>query len=273
MKRTLTLGLLVFALSCWVTAAAAQQPVSITNPPVVESASANSAEIAWSTNTGGSSVVKYGTDPNNLSQTAMSPYKTGEGTHRVEIKGLQPNTTYYFQVVSGQGQGTGTQAMSQIQQFRTTGGASAETSGATSGDKVPLYRAYSPGTGSHLFTTNYQEYRTAVTGTYKDEGIAGYVLKNQAPGTEPLYRMTNASHDHFYTNNANERAQAISSGYRDEGIAGYIATTQQPGTVPLYRLVNPKSGDHFYTANPAEHQTNLQQGWSAEGIVGYIWQS
>ena len=79
------------------------------------------AVITWMTNAGGSSVVHYGTDQNNLSQTAQAPYAQGtnETRHRVRITGLQPNTTYYFTVDSGQGQGTGTSAASIARQFTT----------------------------------------------------------------------------------------------------------------------------------------------------------
>ena len=99
------------------------QAESISQRPRIEHASGNTAVIAWSTNTGGSSVVHYGTDPNNLSQRAQSPYandrdNNGE-THRVTLRDLQPNTTYYYSVESGQGQGTGTTAMSRVQSFRT----------------------------------------------------------------------------------------------------------------------------------------------------------
>jgi phosphodiesterase/alkaline phosphatase D-like protein len=100
--------------------------LQITNGPKVEYVGNNTADIAWTTSTGGSSVIHYGTDPNNLNQTAESPW-TGSGaapagqhaTHRVKITNLQPNTTYYFVVESGQGQGTGTDVKSPVQQFKT----------------------------------------------------------------------------------------------------------------------------------------------------------
>jgi hypothetical protein len=182
----------------------------------------------------------------------------------VVLKNLSPNTTYYYEVISGQGQGTGTTAQSQVGQFTTSSGG---------GDKVPLYRAVSPSTGGHLFTTSYSELKQAESSVgFKDEGIAGYIKRTQAEGTEPLYRLYNpGNNDHFYTANPAERSSALASGYRDEGVAGYISSSQQPGTVPLYRLRNGQAG-HFYTTNPQERQTAMQQGWSDEGIAGYAWQ-
>lgn len=80
--------------------------VHITNGPVIERADQNSATIAWSTDRQGSSVVDYGTDPNNLNQKAESPWGATGLTHRVQLKNLQPGTRYYFEVETGQAKGT-----------------------------------------------------------------------------------------------------------------------------------------------------------------------
>lgn len=81
--------------------------VHITSSPVIEKLTDNSATIAWSTDKKGSSRVNYGTDPNNLTNLGESPWGQGGLTHRVELRNLQPNTTYYFNVETGQAQGTG----------------------------------------------------------------------------------------------------------------------------------------------------------------------
>src|SRR5215471_18199990 len=75
------------------------QNMQITQGPKVENTSDKTAVIAWSTNVQGSTVVKFGTDQNNLSQTAQAPW--GGLTHRVTLRTLQPGTTYYFDVESG----------------------------------------------------------------------------------------------------------------------------------------------------------------------------
>ena len=103
--------------------AAERQPVKIIDGPRVEGVGNNWAVIAWTTNAASSTVLKYGATPNSLTQTAESPYADKEGasqqTHRVRVTNLQPNTTYYFMVDSGQGEGTGTEAKSQVAQFKT----------------------------------------------------------------------------------------------------------------------------------------------------------
>ena len=94
-----------------------RRAVQITQGPVVESVTDTTAEIAWSTNVNSGTALRYGTDPSHLDQTAGMPW--GGLTHRVTIKNLQPNTTYYFKAESGQGQGTGTLASTAQASFQT----------------------------------------------------------------------------------------------------------------------------------------------------------
>ena len=96
--------------------------VKITNGPTLEYVDSNSATIAWSTNLKGSTRVNYGTDPNNLGQLSESPWGAGGLTHRVKVQNLQPNTTYYFQVETGQAEGTGGAEVESpnVMSFKTT---------------------------------------------------------------------------------------------------------------------------------------------------------
>jgi phosphodiesterase/alkaline phosphatase D-like protein len=125
---------LVLALGLCVPAFAQKAaPEKITKGPVVEGVGDSWAVIAWTTNTGGSSVVRYGTDQNSLSQTAQSAYSDNEKAaaqnHRVKLTNLKPGTTYYFAAVSAQGEGTGTEAKSAISKFTTKGQAAAAAKG------------------------------------------------------------------------------------------------------------------------------------------------
>ncbi len=90
--------------------------LKITHGPTVEFAGSVKAIVAWSTNVSGATVVHYGTDPNDLAQKAMAPW--GALTHRVTLKNLQPNTTYYFKVDSTENGSAGSSA---VQQFQTKG--------------------------------------------------------------------------------------------------------------------------------------------------------
>jgi len=123
---SLLVSLVLFAVGSW-----AQQMKDgkheaerITNGPDVKETTRDSAKIAWSTDNPGSSVVKYGTNPNALEHKAEEPWggkreSNGDYEHVVWMKNLKPNTTYYFRVETGQGLGTGTQADSRTGEFHT----------------------------------------------------------------------------------------------------------------------------------------------------------
>jgi len=92
----------------------------ITNGPVVEYTSDHSAMIAWSTKDPAGTYIAYGTDKNNLSQRTEKAW--GGTNHRLEIKNLQPSTTYYFQVRSEDAKGAGAMGadvQSNVDSFQT----------------------------------------------------------------------------------------------------------------------------------------------------------
>lgn len=91
--------------------------VRITHGPTVEFVTADRAVVAWSTNVSSGTIVLYGTSADALTQQAKMPW--GSLTHRVTLKKLQPDTHYFFQVRSGDGAGTGTEAHSEVLQFST----------------------------------------------------------------------------------------------------------------------------------------------------------
>jgi hypothetical protein len=83
--------------------------VEITKPPGLEIARDDMAIIRWTTtNPGGDddhySVIHYGTDPKDLSQTAKNHIRLNRGhaetIFRVRMDGLKPQTTYYYKVTS-----------------------------------------------------------------------------------------------------------------------------------------------------------------------------
>ena len=136
--------------------------VKIVHGPVVENgAKPTYATIAWSTNVKASTILKYGTSPNNLDQTAEARW--GGLTHRVELGHLKPGTTYYYRVESTQAQGTGSQALSGVEQFRTpeTAAAAAKASPKTAPKAAavkvthgPVLEAETPTTATIAWSTN-----------------------------------------------------------------------------------------------------------------------
>ena len=91
--------------------------MQITNGPIVERLADNQAIIAWSTDAPASSVVRYGMAQGALNQTAQSSWTAG--THRVTLNSLRPNTKYWFQVQSTQGEGTNPAGSSGVFPFQT----------------------------------------------------------------------------------------------------------------------------------------------------------
>ena len=84
--------------------------------------------IRWTTNNPGGSdvhygVVHYGTDPKELSQMAKNPITLNQShpqtTFRVQMRGLEPRTTYYYTVTSMESNGKSDEVKSTVHQFTT----------------------------------------------------------------------------------------------------------------------------------------------------------
>jgi phosphodiesterase/alkaline phosphatase D-like protein len=104
--------------------------VRITQGPEIERADPDFAIIRWtSDNPGGSpehyGIVRYGTNPMKLKQTAKSPIRLNPGhsytVFRVRIDGLKPRTTYYYVVDSTEANGKDDGVKSAVQHFTTPG--------------------------------------------------------------------------------------------------------------------------------------------------------
>ena len=102
--------------------------VEITKEPELEIAFDDTAIVRWSTtNPRGDDehygVVHYGTDPEDLSQTAKGHIRLNrthpETIFRVRIDGLKPQTTYYYKVTSTGGGGESDEVESPVNQFTT----------------------------------------------------------------------------------------------------------------------------------------------------------
>jgi phosphodiesterase/alkaline phosphatase D-like protein len=89
--------------------------VQITEGPEIESAQGAQAIIRWTSNNPGGTdehfaFVRYGTDPNHLTQTAKSHIRLNRNhsytVFRVRLLDLKPGTTYYYKVDSMEADGT-----------------------------------------------------------------------------------------------------------------------------------------------------------------------
>jgi hypothetical protein len=248
-----------------------EKAVKITQGPTIADNSGTTATLTWTTDRQAANHVKYRRAGSN--DQWKSAYHSGGGTqHSLQLTGLTPGQTYEYQILTqdgdvrttGQFQAGGGNGTTPAATTNTPATPTSTPANVSSGDKVAIYRSLGPN-GVHTFSTS----PTAANG-FHDEGVTGYLLNNQKPGTVPVYRLTNAQGDTLLTTSDSERASAAGLGYRDEGVMGYVASTQWGGTTPLYRVVTPQ-GQHFYTASASENAQVLQQGNKDEGVIGYIW--
>jgi hypothetical protein len=102
--------------------------VEITKGPALETAHDDLAIIRWtSTNPGGDddhfAVIHYGTDPQDLNQTAKSHIRLNRGhaetIFRVRVLYLKPLTTYYYKVTSMGSGGQSDGVESSVNHFTT----------------------------------------------------------------------------------------------------------------------------------------------------------
>jgi phosphodiesterase/alkaline phosphatase D-like protein len=102
--------------------------VRITKGPEIERADPDFAIIRWTSNNPDGSpehygIVRYGTDPTKLNQTAKSPIRLNVGhsytVFRVRMDGLKPRTTYYYTVDSMEANGEGDRVKSTVKHFTT----------------------------------------------------------------------------------------------------------------------------------------------------------
>jgi len=110
--------------------------------------------------------------------------------------------------------------------------------------KLPLYYlvnhvkwdafiAYTKFDQDDLFTTDLEEKGKAEGMGFEFQRVAAYILKDQLPGTVPLYRLyhshnSHGSMDHFMTIDLEEKGKAQAIGYELDGVLGYVATKQLP---------------------------------------------
>jgi len=104
------------------------QRVQIIEGPKVELAREHLTIISWTTNNPGGSpvhygVVHYGTDRNNLTETAKSPIRLNPDhastVFRVRLDDLRAGTTYYYRVDSKQASGESDGITSALRRFST----------------------------------------------------------------------------------------------------------------------------------------------------------
>jgi hypothetical protein len=92
--------------------------VTLTQGPMIQYADDEFAVITWTTDQPFASRIFYGKDASNLNQIAEDG-KSLSLRHQVDLRNLQPNTTYYFRIDTGQGTAAAASADA-VNGFQTT---------------------------------------------------------------------------------------------------------------------------------------------------------
>ena len=90
-------------------------------------------------------------------------------------------------------------------------------------ETTALYRAFYPPNGSHILTTNFNEYNSLPNSGWQQEGTVGYVGENSSSflNAIPIYRSFNSTTGDFLFSKYYSEA-TTASGYNYEGIAFYV---------------------------------------------------
>jgi phosphodiesterase/alkaline phosphatase D-like protein len=127
--------------------------VEITKVPELESAHDDTAIVRWTTtNPRGDDehygIVRYGTDPEDLSQTARNPIRLNrthpETIFRVRMQDLKPQTTYYYKVTSIGSGGKSDGVESAVSQFTTPAPGERIVNYRADSSVPPAYRTVTP---------------------------------------------------------------------------------------------------------------------------------
>ena len=144
----------------------------------------------------------------------------------------------------------------------------APNSGSGSGGATvklnPVYRAYNPNNGEHLYTLDEKEYKHVASVGWDAEGVA-FMAEEEKNG-QALYRVYNPNSGlHHYTLDEKEKNTLVSLGWHDEKVAWY--TSKKPQSAPVFRVYNPNDGNHHYTMNKQEKDFLVSFGWQDEGLA------
>ncbi|MBV7390103.1 hypothetical protein KUA55_05375 [Enterococcus sp. ALS3] len=139
----------------------------------------------------------------------------------------------------------------------------------TKSDKnIPLYRAYNPNSGEHLYTKDKTELNDLISNGWMDEDIA-WITPSEGV---IVYRSYNPnSGEHFYTKDLDEFERIIEQGWENEGI-GFYSNIDKDQNNSIYRVFNPNAsgpGSHHFTSSIEERNNLILRGWTDEKEAFY----
>jgi len=100
MGQRIRFGVCALLLFLGIGVAASGVAQTVQRGPYLQMATPSGLVVRWRTDQSVDSVVRYGTTPSSLSQSAVGPTGT---EHEVELSGLQPDTRYYYSIGTSSG--------------------------------------------------------------------------------------------------------------------------------------------------------------------------
>ena len=162
---------------------------NVTQGPTIQYADDEFAVITWTTDQPFVSRVFYGKDATNLNQISEDG-KSQSIRHQVDLRNLQPNTTYYFRIDTGLGAATAG-STGDVNGFQTT------ALGANPIRNQPPFKgsmqpAPTPGTGQAAATPNFGNITVTRGPTiqYLDDTTAVVAWTTNVPASNTLYYGT-----------------------------------------------------------------------------------
>jgi hypothetical protein len=133
-----------------------------------------------------------------------------------------------------------------------------------------LISYYNPDLRDYRIVTESNDLRRGREG-YKVEAIQGYIFKQRATDTIPLYHYFHKGRgDHLVTRNFTEFRYG-KDGYDYKGILGFIYKNRRSGTVPLYRYFSKRDLDTRLTTDFQKLKGNRGiDGYEYSTIQGYV---
>jgi hypothetical protein len=147
-----------------------------------------------------------------------------------------------------------------------------QRNGLSDADVAAVQELY-PGTGGkrHIYTSLILELARSIKDQgYQSDGVNFYAWPVQAPGTVPLFKLSDQQGKQLYTTKTDEAYQAIGRGYTLDAVPCYVYVSPAYGLAPLLKLDNEAQQDSFFTTSLLEAQQAVSRGYKGDEVAGYV---
>ncbi len=149
-----------------------------------------------------------------------------------------------------------------------------QRNGLSDADVAAVLELYPGRVGSarHMYTSLILELASAIRDQgYRSEGVGFYGWPVPAPGTVPLYRLSDQQGKQLYTTSTEEAYEAVSkNGFAFDHVPCYLFSSPAYGLTPLFQLENEAQRDSLFTTSLVEAQQAAAHGYAGQGVAGHV---